>query len=439
MLFMKRRTRTLSGLLVLGSLLLLLAFNGGTEVAANNILSRAEFQVVPGVQHETGTVQMSMNFHMIAPSEKSKDKEKETVLESDKETRIVNVFHRLKARAGHPHLKLELVPATEHVTGKDTVTNIAAKHDREGHRVVAAVNADFFDVPTGVPLGLHIMDGEILTTPTGMSSTYLAVMTDGTYRMGGSVQVESWLRTESGGSLELDGFNKIRKDKMTDHALILTDRFGPSTLSEGSGGVEVILTPDAPSEKWQPGKEMSGTVEAILTGFNHPIPQGKYVLSASGAKADWIRQNLQTGEAVSVKIEIDSGLDEAEYVLAGFNHRFANVLVHEGKVAESVLNIEDKNYFEHHPRTVLALKDNELYAFVFDGRQPGFSDGISTREQAALLQAMGMDEAINVDGGGSSTYAVRMPGDTGLTVLNRPSDGKERPVGNALLLVSTKP
>lgn len=110
---------------------------------------------------------------------------------------------------------------------------------------------------------------------------------------------------------------------------------------EGNEGSEVIITPDAPNEKWQAGKEMSGIVEAILTGINHSIPQRKYVLTASGAKADWIRQNLQIGEAISVKIEIDGGLEEAEYVLAGFNHRFANVLVHEGKVSEAVLNIQD--------------------------------------------------------------------------------------------------
>ncbi|MGQ0701632.1 MAG: phosphodiester glycosidase family protein [Gemmatimonadales bacterium] len=74
---------------------------------------------------------------------------------------------------------------------------------------------------------------------------------------------------------------------------------------------------------------------------------------------------------------------------------------------------------------------------VVDGRQLPYSDGMTLRELAELLRGLGAREAINLDGGGSSTLVYADPDSAGqLRVANRPSDATgERPVGNALAVV----
>lgn len=76
-----------------------------------------------------------------------------------------------------------------------------------------------------------------------------------------------------------------------------------------------------------------------------------------------------------------------------------------------------------------------MYWLVVDGGQPGYSEGATPRETAAILQDLGAFTAINLDGGSSSTLAVQS-GWRGIHVLNRPRhpaySGMQRPVGNVL-------
>ncbi len=75
-----------------------------------------------------------------------------------------------------------------------------------------------------------------------------------------------------------------------------------------------------------------------------------------------------------------------------------------------------------HPRTALGLDaaGRTLWLVVVDGRQPGFSEGMSTGEVAALMRGLGCRDAVNLDGGGSSILVLAAgPGDR--RVANAPS------------------
>ncbi len=74
-----------------------------------------------------------------------------------------------------------------------------------------------------------------------------------------------------------------------------------------------------------------------------------------------------------------------------------------------------------------------------DGHQPGYSVGLARREFTALFQALGAREAMGLDSGGSATIVARPLGDADVTLLNRPSDDRERPVADALEVLSTAP
>jgi hypothetical protein len=82
------------------------------------------------------------------------------------------------------------------------------------------------------------------------------------------------------------------------------------------------------------------------------------------------------------------------------------------------------------PRTAAGVATgNRLVLMTVDGRQPGISEGVSTIELASLLIGYGVTDAINLDGGGSTTMAIADPVPR---LLNVPSDGVERAVGNNL-------
>src|SRR5699024_2554643 len=103
---------------------------------------------------------------------------------------------------------------------------------------------------------------------------------------------------------------------------------------------------------------------------------------------------------------------------------------------ESLLDPNESSNTDKHPRTMLATKDGKLYMIAVDGRQAGHSDGMTLPGAAEYLHTLGMTEAINIDGGGSTTYYAREPGETHPKLLNHPSEHHERPVGNSLVVVS---
>ena len=89
------------------------------------------------------------------------------------------------------------------------------------------------------------------------------------------------------------------------------------------------------------------------------------------------------------------------------------------------------------PRNSIGLKaDGTVVTFVADGRQDPYSVGQTLYELAEFLLAQGVTDALYLDGGGSATYATQREGEDALVIRNSPSDGTERAVSSALMLVS---
>jgi exopolysaccharide biosynthesis protein len=87
-----------------------------------------------------------------------------------------------------------------------------------------------------------------------------------------------------------------------------------------------------------------------------------------------------------------------------------------------------------HPRTAVGVdeKGTKLIILVVDGRNPGMSEGMTLTELAEEFVRLGCYSAINLDGGGSTSMVMREPSADNWKILNRPSDGRERPVANVL-------
>ncbi len=83
-----------------------------------------------------------------------------------------------------------------------------------------------------------------------------------------------------------------------------------------------------------------------------------------------------------------------------------------------------------HPRTIIGQYANgDIILIVIDGRQPGWSNGITLEELQILLLDYGVVDAYNLDGGGSSTFIYKNE------VLNHPSDGKQRSISTNIVVI----
>jgi len=115
------------------------------------------------------------------------------------------------------------------------------------------------------------------------------------------------------------------------------------------------------------------------------------------------------------------------------------ILIENGKVTSFM---EDSVYGTH-PRTMFGFTsdDRHIVLVVFDGRQKSWSVGVNYPDMQQFMKAIGCHWAINIDGGGSSTFIVRKDGSSftdgsRFQVKNKPSDGSERAIGPGLAVVS---
>ncbi|MCU6713095.1 phosphodiester glycosidase family protein [Paenibacillus sp. J5C_2022] len=319
---------------------------------------------------------------------------------------------------------LELQPAMSggKVYGMQTISGMADAVDEAGNRVIAAVNGDFYDMATGVPLGFFMGEGDILMSPPAPAS-WLAfgLKEDGTSVYGFSPVLTRTLAI-GGKEVPITHINHQRSD----NALMLyTSDYYTSTKTNELGD-EVIV--DIISGGVRSGETMGmKVVEIRKDQGDSALQEGQAVLSASGGMRTELA-GLSVGDELSASFELEQNWQGVKLAIGG-----SAQLVKDG-VAQT---FADKAI---HPRTAVGTKeDGTIVMMQVDGRSPGFSEGVSLDELAIMMKNAGVHNALNLDGGGSATFIARLPGDSGRTLLNRPSDGSERKTANGLLLVNKAP
>lgn len=140
---------------------------------------------------------------------------------------------------------------------------------------------------------------------------------------------------------------------------------------------------------------------------------------------------------------LTTGLAPGDDVTYGWSLGWPNVLETIGGLptlvrdGEIFVGKENTSFFNRHPRTGVGFTapgPTQRVLFVtVDGRQPGYSRGMTPLRFAKLFRSLGATYALNLDGGGSTTMVVNRGGVH--RIVNRPSDGSERPVSSALLLL----
>ncbi|MDR2156654.1 MAG: phosphodiester glycosidase family protein, partial [Clostridiales Family XIII bacterium] len=169
---------------------------------------------------------------------------------------------------------------------------------------------------------------------------------------------------------------------------------------------------------------------------NAQLGDGKMALySADGGNNENTLKALKAGDEITIRVidEDNLGLEDVEQAITGFTY----YLVQNGKINPSLYTRSD--WKDTHPRTTIGIKaDGTIVIHEVDGRQAGFSDGLSDIATAEYMLTQDCVTAIRLDGGGSSTAIARLPGDSDITVLNSPSDGAQRKDSNGILLLAKK-
>jgi hypothetical protein len=217
----------------------------------------------------------------------------------------------------------------------------------------------------------------------------------------------------------VNGLNRPRGDN---ELIVFTPEFHRTTLTD-PGGLELIVRRGRVAEV----RDRAGS---------STIPADGFVVSAAGTAREWLVQNLRKGQQARLRLklspdEIDQAgtWDKATSIIGG-----GPQLIKAGRIeiTNSAEKILPAFVNDGHPRTAIArLKSGQILMVTVDGRQPGESIGMSLNMLADLLIEFGAAEAINLDGGGSTTMVIRNK------VVNKPSDATgERPVSDAILIYS---
>jgi len=323
------------------------------------------------------------------------------------------------------------------LSGRTRTSQVATQQ-----RALAAVNGDLF-AGHGVPQGLTIVDSRVAVPPKHRATLAWSHSREpfiGYFTNGWSWQAS--VTTADGRSKGIADYNRL-----CEWDDICLYNYFAKLAPDYRGDVKVFLSP-------------TGQVTRITQKKQLKIPFGMRVLHGSGDGADWLLDHVEEGDVLTIAIETLHDLDQYEQAISGGpiilqDGRFVQdcmcklidcsdvtfdptLLIEDGEVVDEDVLCEDfdTSWKESHyhwvymPRTGVGydrLKQTLIVAVV-DGYQRGYSRGIQQEAFADLLREFGAYDAMELDGGGSSTMVLEGE------IINHPSDQTgERYVANALL------
>lgn len=303
--------------------------------------------------------------------------------------------------------------------GRSTIGYVAdyLKNDL-GMQVLAGFNADFFNTNTGVPIGMVIDDGRLLSSPGGAYA--VGFREDGSYIFGKPKL--NMVISDGTKSVVVENFNKTRSS----YTVNLYDKnWGTETRLSGVGTNVLLEKIDADDEVTIGGRIKMRVVSVREESTSTPIAENQMVLTVA-ATGDATKVGIfYAGQEVELSISADDpAWNEAVYAVGGKS------LILDGKLSAG------DSPTGNAARTAIGFReDGTMVFFENDGRLKDFSVGLSPAALGEEMLAFGVQNAINLDGGGSSVMAVRRFGFP-LAVVNSPSDGKARMVANHIFLVN---
>ena len=316
-----------------------------------------------------------------------------------------------------------MVYAGEQLYGSSaTITNAVKYLENQGKKVIGGTNADFFVMSSGVPIGLVIDEGELISSDAWQYA--VGFKADGTAVMGRPTM--NMTVSGASGTVNVSYFNKTRT---TAGAYLLDHNYDDSTHFSAHGSYIVLeRLDDSPVQVNHTLKLKvvdKGTGSSPLT-----IADNQMILTKSdGASVpSWV--DFPVGEEVSLWIGAnDKNWAEVDYAVGG------KLLIDNSEVTTTGID----GGSSARARSAIGVKaDGTVVLYEIDGNQSA-SAGLTAAGLGQELLELGCVRAICLDGGGSSAMALRKPGEETAALISSPSDGSQRACANYIFFINNVP
>ncbi len=283
----------------------------------------------------------------------------------------------------------------------------------EAANLAAAINGDFFDAGvTSAPLSLLIADGRLVRSPRN-DPDFASVAIAGDTGILGSWAWSGRLLGPSGLAIPIAAVNEV---SVPANGAVLYTSDWSWQRNPPTNGVTCIAIRD-------------GVVESRIAGWPRPAlsstPEspGLTYLAVRGSAAT-AAASLSVGDEVEISGQLRP---DAEGIIAAFSGK--PVLLRDGAIVQDLWKHVGIQSLFAAPRSAAGLTQDgqTLLLVVADGRQ-SVARGLTLTELAELMRSLGAWNALNLDGGGSSSAVVRDPFSGEVVLASRPSGTSQRPV-----------
>jgi hypothetical protein len=304
--------------------------------------------------------------------------------------------------------------SNETVTGRETLSAMERRMSSQGTPI--GINGDFFSFKDGHPSGMLLRDDTLVTAP-------LAARSSMGITSGGMIDIR---RVRLSGRWRGVGqdriLNALNASPGTNGVSLFTSDYGPAT-PRIPGASAVVLSP-FPSATLN--TDVVAPVADTLQSAAVQLVPGTAVLLARGAAAEKLAAEAPLGANVTLRLALSPDWPDVVDAIGG-----GPILIRDGRpVFDAGEGFTTSQLAPRHPRSAIGqMADGRLLLVAVDGREAGYSVGLTNFELAQTMMRLGALRAMALDSGGSTTLAFNG------SVLNRPSDGRERPIATALMLL----
>jgi exopolysaccharide biosynthesis protein len=338
----------------------------------------------------------------------------------------------------NPYIKLDAMANIESIQKLTSVPSLALSKN-----AVGAINGGFFNwskIPgLNSPIGPMVESGTIRTSSSDFNRYSDSMATFAVDNMNqifyGYWKTDINLITENNTVIPVARYNVQLNDNgdliIIDNLWSNTSIGRPDKSLENANNSNSITLSDKYTDIVEMVVENNQVVEIRKNLPPVEIPSNGYVAVAANSNIKLILDNFKEGDTIEMEVITKPDWDNISMAITG-----GAIILEDGSIPTSFSH----NSPGRHPRTAIgSSKDGDQVIMVtVDGRQQS-SLGMTLTELASLMLELGAHNAINLDGGGSTTMVARRPGTRNVNVVNNPSDGMPRKVGNAVGVISTAP
>ena len=317
------------------------------------------------------------------------------------------------------------VIADDTIYGKMTLDQTVSHAENLGYTVLGGMNTDFFSPAYGIPLGIVVENGQYKSSPEGYRSVcftadgHADIQDDTAVQITMANQGGSPSANNAGEGVALTHFNKYRTNNA---GLYLYDEYFSTVSTRTSGNGWYVKFRILEGSMKTKGTMKLEVTEKLRSSYPLDIGEGYMVLTAgdaSGLGVDY--QKFDVGDIVQLDTHCwgNPVIEQAVWATGA-----GDLIVDNGQITDS--SSWDPAIKSVNPRSALGIKaDGTVVYYTIDGRSR-LSRGLTLQQLAEEMLRRGCVKAVNLDGGGSTTFSIQFPNQDQPSLQNRPSDGAER-------------